>query len=317
MATQDDIKKLRSLWSAFWQSRVLLTANNLGIFDLLTSSKTSDEVSKTLKLDKRATEILLDALTGLGLLQKSANKYKNSSISQKFLIKGSPLYQGDIIRHADILWKNWSDLDEIIRTGKPNRSFHDHNSFIRGMHNIASLKAKKVIDEIDLKGIKRALDLGGGPGTYTIEMAKRGVSVTLFDTPETIKISKNIIKETKQKGIRLLEGDFISDDIGESYDLIFISQVLHAYSERECLDILKKSRTALNPDGRIVIQEFYIDRSRTKPLQSALFSVNMLVNTNYGRCYAPEEIKKWLTKTGFKAIKSKLLDDSILISAVK
>jgi ubiquinone/menaquinone biosynthesis C-methylase UbiE len=312
-----DIKKIRTLWSNFWSSRVLLTANNLGIFDVLISPKTSAEVAKILQLNERATEILLDALTGLGLLRKKNSKYSNSNLSNKFLVKGEPYYQGDIIRHADTLWKNWSELDVIVKTGQPNKSFHDHISFIRGMHNIASLKAKKVIKAIDIKGVKKALDLGGGPGTYSIEFAKRGISVTLFDTPETIKVAKDIVKKSKQKNINFIEGDFLVDDIGKEYDLVFISQVLHAFSEKNSLNIIKRSKKALNKNGRIVIQEFYIDNSRTKPLQSALFSVNMLVNTASGRCYSPDEIRKWLKNAEFKEISSKLLDDSILISAIK
>lgn len=317
MSTLKDIKKLRSLWNSFWSSRVLLTANNLGIFNICTSPKTSSEVAKKLKLNERATEILLDALTGLGLLKKKSNKYSNSPLSDKFLVKDKPYYQGDIIGHADTLWKNWSGLDEIIKTGKPNRIFHDHVSFIKGMHNIASLKAKNVIKAINIKGVKKALDLGGGPGTYSIEMAKKGISITLFDTPETISIAKDIIKRSDQKNIEFIAGNFLIDDIGKEYDLILISQVLHAYSEKDCINILKKSKKALNRSGRIIIQEFYIDKSRTKPFQSALFSVNMLVNTDSGRCYCPEEIKKWLRDVKFRMIKSKLLDDSILISATK
>ncbi|MEW6740004.1 MAG: methyltransferase [Nitrospirota bacterium] len=308
-------KELRKLWGGFWSARVLLTANNFGVFDYLKSPKTAIEIAKLLKTDSRATEILLDALAGLGLLKKSGNKYKNTPTANRFLIKESPYYHGDIIKHADTLWKNWSGLDEIIKTGRPNRSAHDHEAFIKGMHNIASLKAKDVIKAIDLKGVRKALDLGGGPGTYSIEMAKKGLSVTLFDLPETIKIAKEIIKKSKAKDIDFIEGDFISDDIGNGYDLIFISQVLHAYSEKSCMSLIKKSKAALNPNGRIVIQEFYIDKNRTTPPQSALFSVNMLVNT-YGRCYPPSEIKQWLTKAGFKNIRHKIFNDSVMVEGV-
>jgi hypothetical protein len=62
-----------------------------------------------------------------------------------------------------------------------------------------------------------------------------------------------------------------------------------------------------------VIQEFSISEDRTHPLQSALFSVNMLVNTQAGRCYSPKEIKKWLIETGFKNIKERPVDDTVLI----
>lgn len=310
-------KELRKIWGGFQGARVLLTANNYRVFDYLKKQKTAAGLAKDIGADKRATEILLDALTGLGLLKKQKAQYKNSSLASQFLVSGSPYYQGDIIRHADTLWQNWSGLDNVVKTGKPHHVSHDHRAFILGMHNLAVLKADKVLKAVGLKGVKEALDLGGGPGTYTIEMAKKGISVTIFDTPETIEIAKEVIKKSDVKNINFLQGDFLTDDFGRGYDLIFISQILHAYSEDDNIMVLKKCRNALNKNGRIVIQEFFIDKDRTHPVQAALFSINMLANTSGGRCYSPEEIKRWYLKTGFRKIQKQLLADSVLISAEK
>ena len=48
-----------------------------------------------------------------------------------------------------------------------------------------------------MKGVKSALDLGGGPGTYSMEMARKIDSVTLFDLPSTIAIAKDIIMQDR------------------------------------------------------------------------------------------------------------------------
>ena len=309
----DEAKGLRRLWGGFWSARVILTANNFRVFDRLESPRTAGDVAGILKTDRRATEILLDALTGLGLLKKTALKYRNTALSNRFLISGSPHYQGDIMRHADILWKNWSGLDEVMKTGKPHHVAHDQNSFIRGMHNLAVLKAGNVIRAVGLRGVKRALDLGGGPGTYAMEMARKGVSVTLFDRPETVEIAKSVIKRSRARNIHLLRGDFLCDDMGKGYDLIFISQVLHSCSENECMQLVEKSKSALNPDGRVVIQEFFLRKDRAHPVQGALFSVNMFVNTAAGRCYPPSEIKGWLSRAGFREIRDKMMDDTVLV----
>lgn len=309
-------KKLREIWSGFRSSRVLITANNYRIFDYLKKTQSAREISQKLNIDLRATEILLDALTGIGLLKKSAHKYRNANISNRFLVKDSPYYQGDIIRHANNLWKNWSGLDEVLQTGKPAQRSRDYEAFVLGMHNIATLKVKDVIKAIGLKGVKTALDLGGGPGTYSMEMAKRGVGVTLFDYPEAIEIAKRLIEKEGVEGVNFIGGDFMIDDIGRGYDLVFVSQILHAYSEKENLQILRKSKETLNEGGRIAIQEFYISEDRTHPLQGALFSVNMLINTQFGRCYSPREIKKWLVKSGLKNIKERLLEDTVLITGI-
>lgn len=51
------------------------------------------------------------------------------------------------------------------------------------MHNLALLRVKKVIGNINLEGVRRALDLGGGPGTYSMAFARKGIEVTLLITP--------------------------------------------------------------------------------------------------------------------------------------
>ncbi|MDO8746156.1 MAG: methyltransferase, partial [Thermodesulfovibrionales bacterium] len=315
MSVLEGAGELRKLWGGFWASRVLLTANNYRIFDYLIKLQSANAIAKKLKTNLRATEILLDALTGIGLLKKSRGKYSNAPISAKFLVSGSVYYHGDILRHADSLWQNWSELDKIIKTGKPIRKAHDHEAFIMGMHNSASLKVKSVIKAIGVEGVKTALDLGGGPGTYSIEMAKKGIDVTLFDRPETVKIARRVVKKEGIKNINFIEGDFICDNIGRSYDLIFASQILHALSEKDNLYLLKKCKKALNKRGRVVIQEFHLLKDRAHPPQGALFSVNMLVNTEGGRSYSTDEIKNWLLKTGFKKAEEKLMGEAVIIQA--
>ncbi len=138
----DQTKEIRKIWSGYQSSRVLITANNFRIFDYLEEQKTAKYVADKLKTDRRATEILLDALTGLELLRKNKGGYKNASIASRLLVSGRPYYQGDIIKHVNSLWDNWSDLDRILKTGVPSRKSRDHKAFILGMHNLASLKAK-------------------------------------------------------------------------------------------------------------------------------------------------------------------------------
>ncbi|MBI4710596.1 MAG: methyltransferase domain-containing protein [Nitrospirae bacterium] len=148
-----------------------------------------------------------------------------------------------------------------------------------------------------------------------MEMAKRGVKVTLFDRPETVRIAKKVLGKNRTKDIKFIQGDFILDDIGRGYDLIFISQILHSMPEKDNICILKKCKKALNAGGSIVIQEFNISNDRTQPAPGALFSINMLVNTKGGRCYSPDELKHWLGKIGFKKIKKQIIADCVLVSA--
>lgn len=306
---------LRKLYRGFQASRVILTANNYGIFEHTQSPKTAKQIAKAVHADARAMEILLDAVTSLGFLRKSNAKYKNTPLSDALLVQGKPFYQGDALRHADSLYQNWSGLDKVVKTGLPYHKADNHSSFIKAMHNMAVLKARKVIQSIDLRGVKTVLDLGGGPGTYSIEFARRGAFVTLFDFAETIRIARVIVKKSGVENIKYLPGNFKHDSIGKNYDLIFVSQILHAYSDVDCRELMLKCARALNPGGRIIIQEFHIAEDRAHPVPAALFSINMLVNTAGGRSYTPVEMKNWLLGAGLKNVKIKPVGDNVLVYA--
>jgi len=312
------VQGFAKLWGGFRASRVVLTANNLSVFEHLRTPKTAADVARDTGIDPRATEILLDAVTSMGLLKKTGVQYRNTPVAQQFLLKDSPWYQGDMLRHADFLWKNWSGLDEVVRTGLPNRPASSENEpFIKAMHNNAVLRVRDVINNINLRGVKKALDLGGGPGTYSRELIRRGISATLFDLPETISIARQLIPEAITRNINFRSGNFLSDDIGSGYDLVFISQIFHSFSADENIALLGKSYDALNPKGRIAIQEFFLKKNRTSPPSGALFSVNMLVNTSSGRSYTRQEMKIWLDRSGFKNIRTKILNDTVLMQGNK
>lgn len=315
----DEAKEVRGMWSAFQSSRVLITANNFRVFDHLTEPKTSAKLAKIIKTDLRATGILLDALTSLGLLKKQKDTYRNSHTASRFLVSGSPYYQGDIIKHVDGMWSSWSNLDKVLKTGRPARGARNHEAFILGMHNLSVLKAEEIIKNIGFDGVKKALDLGGGPGTYSIEMARRGIQVSLFDDPETEKIAARVIRNSgvDSRNIEFIAGDFLKDEIGKGYDLILMSQIVHAYSEKNNIMLFRKCRKALNSCGRLVIQEFLIDEKKTNPAPGALFAINMLVNTDGGRTYSPGEIRKWFMKTGFRNVRKKIVPDGVLVSGKK
>jgi 3-hydroxy-5-methyl-1-naphthoate 3-O-methyltransferase len=311
-------QEFAKLWGGFRAARVVLTANNYSIFEHLRIARTAGQVADILETNFRATEILLDAVTSLGLLAKQGKNYKITALAKQFLLKENPAYQGDMLRHADSLWKSWSNLDVVVKTGMPTRSkSRDHEAFIRAMHNNAVFRAPVVVNALDLRKVKTALDLGGGPGTYSIELAKHNIAVTLFDMPSTLEVSKTFIQKSKANTIVLKPGDFHDDPIGKGYDLVLLSQVFHSYSEEENYALLEKVRNALNPNGRVAIHEFFLKPNRAYPPAGALFSINMLVNTSKGRSYSPQEMKKWLAKAGFKNVREKLMRDTVLVTGTK
>jgi hypothetical protein len=145
-------------------------------------------------------------------------------------------------------------------------------------------------------------------------MANRGIQSTLLDLPETIKVARPLLRGT---GVRLRAGDFFHTSLGRGYDLVLISQVLHAYGAQDCLRLLGRAREALAPGGRVAVHEFYINRRHTAPLRGALFSINMLLSTQEGRCYSPQELKGFLREAGLSPQGEHRLEDTVVITAAK
>jgi 2-polyprenyl-3-methyl-5-hydroxy-6-metoxy-1,4-benzoquinol methylase len=308
-----ELKELSRIWGGFMASRVLLTANSYRVFDHLEKQKTAEELARSLKLDTRAATILLDALTGLGVLKKSRGRYRNSEVASRHLVDGKPGYQGDIVRHYEVLWDNWSALNEVLLTGVPAHRSFDHHAFITGMDNLARFRVSEFVRALDLRGVKTVLDLGGGPGTYAIALARKGMDVTLYDRPETMRIARNMAKKA---GVRLTyrKGDFIHDPIGKGFDLVLVSHILHAYSPEDNRALMKKCAAALNPGGLVAVQEVPINEDMASPPWGALFAVNMLVNTAAGGCYPPAEIQGMLKEAGFTGVKQGTLSETTLVT---
>lgn len=316
-----DMANIRAMARGYRTSRIFLTAMELGLFAQLgTQQLTASQMAQQLNTDERATEILLNALTGMGLLKKKGDLFTNVKEVADLLIPGSPHYRGGGFGHTAHLWEAWSYLTEIVKSGYPYKkewTAEMRRDFALAMKQHAKGTARRLARLIDCSDVKYMLDLGGGPGSYAIVFAQcyPQLKAVVFDKDDqALRIAKeDIARENLQHRISLKKGDFFVDDIGSDYDLVLLSSIIHAFGDEENFSLLKKVKESLNDGGRVVIRDFIIDESKTKPASAALFAVNMLVNTQNGRCYSFSEVKGWLNSLGFKDIHRIPMDRSQLI----
>lgn len=307
------IDRLTGISGGFQQAVVLNTATELELFTLLDSRGPSnaEEVAAGLGLDERATDIMLHALAGMELLEVDRqHRFANAPIADELLVRGRPLYQGDIIRHNNRLMERWACLPEVLRSGKPAdipASTDDSDrrrDFILGMANIARLSAGKVADSLELSGARRMLDVGGGPGTYSIEFCGRNdnLEAVVFDLPEVIE--EITTQQVKDSGLddRIVcrGGDYMDDDMGSGYDLVLLSNIVHSLSDDDTLRLLERCAAAMEPGGRLVLKDFLLEEDRANPPFSSVFAVNMLVGTTGGKSYTEGETRSLLSRAGLE-----------------
>jgi hypothetical protein len=302
--------KLLGVSSYYWRSSTVHAGVKLDIFSGIGNEQlTAAELSNNMGASYRGLEMLLNALTALGLLVHVEDRYGNTGFSKTHLVKGEPGYLGYIIMHHYHLVDGWTKLDKAIMQGTPivKRSYGEETerqSFQMGMFNLAMAIAPALADEIDLGGRMHLLDLGGGPGTHAIHfcLANPDLRATVFDRATT----EPFFRETTRKfgmaeRIDFVAGDFNIDPIAGSYDVAWLSQILHSNSLEACQALIDKTVAALEPGGMILIHDFFLNDTMDGPLFPALFSLNMLLN-NPGRSYSEKEVREMLSRAGVQKI---------------
>jgi O-methyltransferase domain/Dimerisation domain len=306
--------ELMSIARGFQSAKMLMVATDLGLFGHLEEPRTAAEAAAAVKADPRAVGILLNGLAAMGLVTKDGERFQNGELASRYLVQGKSDYRGAIIRHMKHTWLGWSELGQTVVTGKaPDRKSEqwlDRNpwaeedwtrDFIWGMHAIARDLAPQVAAKLDLSGVRHLLDLGGGPATYAIAFAQAHphLKAMVFDLPGPIEIAKeNIALQGLTDRVDTLAGNFLEDDIGSGYDFIWVSQILHSHDEAQCRLIIEKSVQALNPGGRLAIQDFFLNDDGYTPPEAAMFSVHMLAVTPGGRSYKHREVSEWMADAG-------------------
>lgn len=329
----DSAEDLLDLAAAFQKSRALLAACELDIFDAIGPDRVkSSEVAEKISADPGGTERLLHALCALGLLQKKDGLFSNSPVTSRYLLREGPEYV-PLLFYAQA-WDHWTYLPEAVRRGRPTvvrpfqdrpklwvgamvarmgrlgkrvwlvarRSDHWLRTFIDFMRAKARRRSAALVELLDLSGISRALDLGGGPAVYAMALAraKDDLQVTVVDLPTVVPTTRrNVAESGLSDRIEAIGGNILEDDLGTGYDLVLISETVHALSEPQSQRLVARSYDALNPGGRLVVHDFILDDDRTGPPFAALFSLDMLISTDGGDTYAQSDIRGWMGAAGF------------------
>jgi precorrin-6B methylase 2 len=142
------------------------------------------------------------------------------------------------------------------------------------MHGMAANGVGQwVARQLDLSDRKLLLDVGGGPGTYSIAMCQLfpSLKAVIWDVPRTIEIARQVIERFEMGDrITVQEGDWDQDEFGTGYDSLFMSNVMHGPSSQAEVRLGQAMR-ALEPGGLLIIHDFLLQNDKSGPLPAALF----------------------------------------------
>jgi len=297
----------------FMKSRVILTAAELDLFSRLDNGPLSaSELSDELKLDERAFTRLLDCLVALDYLKKEDDCYQTTEEGSRL----SSAHKQSIlpsVRHMIRLWNTWSHLTSAVREGNNSQSMkaigtlsdEERLAFIGAMDVAARELAREISQRYNTTQFHRMMDVGGGSGAYTIAFLKRNPKLQgiFFDLPSVIPMAQeNVRRAELEERVNFVPGDFYVDELPEGCDLVLLSAIIHQNSLGQNLLLFKRIHGALESKGTLLIRDFVMDASRTKPVAGTLFALNMLVGTDAGDTYTFDEIKAGLMEAGFREV---------------
>jgi predicted O-methyltransferase YrrM len=303
-------------------SHILLTGIEKGVFTRLSESKSAKELAEEIETDPRTTEKFLNVLVTLGLLAKSDKEYANTVDAETFLVEGKPHYIGNLVRITVGSNLLLSYLDEVLKNGGSLQEHSEEYVFdevqILGHAEGALCHELPIIfdtlkDVPEFANAKRILDLGGAHGAYSMAFTQKNPmpAVTLFDLPHVVEIAKKFIANYGMEDrIKFEAGDFNTDDIGNGYDLVFVSHVF--YQKKGIESVLGKIYDSLNENGVVILNHWIVNETRTGPRVSVLFDLYFSIINRDNHVYTVNEYTSLLEEAGFSRLR--ILDIQTLLS---
>ena len=321
-----------SLWAPL-ATQALITGTELGVFSLIAKRiRTSKDIARAAKASARGTRMLLDALVGLGYLNKKGDRYGLEPIADAFLVRGKLAYMGELVETIGMLHGRWDKLTESVRTGRPaaavdveeaGREFFPKlvSGLFSGGYNAARIAAESLSAKAK-KSIKNVMDVAAGSGAWSIPFAQAipAARVTVVDFPEVTPITRQFTQRFGVGGrYDYVEANLREADFGRNqFDLITLGHIIHSEGEKWGKKLIKKSYQALRPGGLLLIAEMVPDDKRSGPRIPLIFGLNMLLHTTEGDVFTMREYRQWLKDAGFKKVSSiQVPAPSPLILAVK
>lgn len=304
---------------AFTRTFVLTSAIELDLFTQIDNGlSTTAELAGATGCSERGLRILLGALCGAGYLERRADKFSLTETAKTFLSHNSPSYFGGWLLHMRQIQPEWNHLTETVRSGKPQVDVHGKqdqgeffSQFVDGLYTMnyqpARAAAEATLREMKHQREIQLLDIGAGSGVWGFMFAKLDprVRVTALDWPKVLDAvtRKFARREGLEARVSYLAGSLRELDFGQSqFDVVTLGHICHGEGADNSRRLFAKIRTALKPDGRLVIADFLPDENRAKAELPLLFGVNMLVHTDEGDVFTFEEYRQWLQEAGFEAV---------------
>jgi len=300
---------------AYRSSAVLFAAVDLGVFTAVSETpRAVAEVARACGADPDRLRYLLDACVAEGLLTRDGDAYSNTPVTDAFLVRGGPAFSANGLKYAQDLYPAWNGLADLMRTGRPpmppqtilGDDKEKTRAFVYAMHERARGIGSVLPHLVNVAGRKKLLDVGGGPGTYSVALIQQtpGLTSTVLDVPGVLEVARELIDASGVGDrVTLMPGDYLKSPFGHGYDVALLSGMMHRETADTCRMLLGKAFGALDPGGLVIVSDvFFDDDAKTKPPFALYFALNMMLTSDEGSAHAVTEMARWMSGAGFRDV---------------
>lgn len=297
-------------------SAVLKAALDLDVFDLIAGGTDDlDGLVRAVAVPERGLRIVLDALIGLGFLEKPADRYRLRPLAAVFLVKSSGAYLGGMaaVMGHPLLWERMARLTDIVRrggvAGEGNPANRESDPFwavfAEASRGISVPQAALIAEVVKPERFPRAriLDLACGSGIYGFTMLGRAggeAHLTSVDWPNVLDRARETAAEWKiVDRIEWRPGSIFDVDFGSGYDIAIASQIYHHFDLEQNLAFSRRILASLRPGGELVIADAVPDERRAERAFPLVFAVVMLATTDHGDTFTFAQYRRLLEQAGF------------------
>jgi SAM-dependent methyltransferase len=313
--TKPSPERIFNTLTAFQQTEALKAAIELDIFTKIgEGANEASALAKAIGASERGTRILADYMTVFGFLTKADKRYALTQDSAVFLDRRSPAYMGSMANFlaAPMHRESFGLLAQAVRQGgsaagqgdntKPRDEFWVE--FAKSMAPLAVPAAEFIAGLTGAAEGKPAkvLDIAAGHGMFGITIARRNpnAQVVALDWPAVLEVAlQNAKKFGVADRISVRPGSAFETHMGEGYDFVLLTNILHHFDAPGCEKLLRRVQAALKPGGKAITLEFVPNEDNISPPIPAAFSLVMLANTDAGQTYTFSEYERMFRNAGF------------------
>ena len=310
MDIKEEMSNFKSMVNSYKLTSLIITANNIGIFDSLNEkAKGLEQIAKEIEVPSNRIEPILNGLVFNKIIEKNETGYYLTEYKD-VLLKDSKFNQTGYIDFAQTVMEKYNNLENAIKDN--NFSFNNFKeltekqaeNFMKGMQANAVPQAEYIASKYNFEN-HNILDIGAGAGTYLITVSKEYKTVRgkMIDLPQVSKIqNRNIEIEHLKDRLVSVSCDYNIGFPKENYDDVFLFAVVHQEPKENVEKLLDNIYNVLKPNGRLFLTSFFLNDDKISPEFSVQFAIEMLANSKNGKVYTHNEIKKLLKDSNFSNI---------------